>query len=207
MRKYKQLLLANKAWSFELRDESPDFFARHVGGQKPDFLWIGCSDSRVPANQIVGLAPGEMFVHRNVANVVVHTDLNCLSAIHFAVEVLREDLHAHVARCDGFKRGTHADSIGAEFFEQRVAIGPLALQFTDGFTRFWPTAVTVAGLVISVALLGIAAAPLASSASTAAGSWTATASMAIPRDTKNWTWVLERRCPECGTAAPAGPTP
>src|SRR5262245_31753254 len=67
----------------------PEFFARLAGQQAPEYLWIGCSDSRVPANQIVGLLPGEMFVHRNIANVVVHTDLNCLSVIQFAVDLLR----------------------------------------------------------------------------------------------------------------------
>jgi len=71
--------------------QDPEFFTRLAMQQKPDYLWIGCSDSRVPANQIVGLLPGEMFVHRNVANVVVHTDLNCLSAVQFAVDVLRID--------------------------------------------------------------------------------------------------------------------
>jgi carbonic anhydrase len=83
------LLTNNRAWAAEMTRQDPDFFRRLVGQQAPQYLWIGCADSRVPANQIVGLLPGEMFVHRNVANVVVHTDLNCLSAIQFAVEVLR----------------------------------------------------------------------------------------------------------------------
>jgi carbonic anhydrase len=84
-----QLLENNRAWAAEMRRREPGFFARLSRQQSPRYLWIGCSDSRVPANQIVGLLPGEMFVHRNVANVVVHADLNCLSAIQFAVEVLR----------------------------------------------------------------------------------------------------------------------
>ncbi len=82
------LLANNRAWAAEITRADPEFFQRLSGQQAPQYLWIGCSDSRVPANQIVGLAPGQMFVHRNVANVVVHTDLNCLSAIQFAVDVL-----------------------------------------------------------------------------------------------------------------------
>jgi carbonic anhydrase len=79
----------NRAWAEEITRSQPDFFSRLSRQQAPHYLWIGCSDSRVPANQIVGLLPGDMFVHRNVANVVIHTDLNCLSAIQFAVDVLR----------------------------------------------------------------------------------------------------------------------
>jgi carbonic anhydrase len=89
MRILNHLFENNQAWADEMTRKEPDFFARLSRQQAPEYLWIGCSDSRVPANQIVGLLPGEMFVHRNVANVVVHTDLNCLSAIQFAVEVLR----------------------------------------------------------------------------------------------------------------------
>ena len=86
---YKKLLLCNKAWVAERLAIRPDYFERMVAHQTPAFMWIGCSDSRVPANQIVGLLPGELFVHRNVANLVVHTDLNCLSVMQFAVDVLR----------------------------------------------------------------------------------------------------------------------
>ena len=88
MRTLPHLIENNRAWAAEVTRQDPQFFARLAQQQAPEYLWIGCSDSRVPANQIVGLLPGEMFVHRNVANVVVHTDLNCLSAIQFAVEVL-----------------------------------------------------------------------------------------------------------------------
>ena len=84
-----QLFDNNRAWAEEMTRADPEFFRRLSRQQSPQYLWIGCSDSRVPANQIVGLLPGEMFVHRNVANVVVHTDLNCLSAVQFAVDVLR----------------------------------------------------------------------------------------------------------------------
>lgn len=89
MRILSDLFENNRAWAAEMTRQDPAFFARLSSQQSPQFLWIGCADSRVPANQIVGLPPGEMFVHRNVANVVVHTDLNCLSSIQFAVEVLR----------------------------------------------------------------------------------------------------------------------
>ncbi len=83
------LLERNRAWSAALRAENPEFFRRLSQQQAPKYLWIGCSDSRVPANQIIDMAPGEVFVHRNVANLVVHTDLNCLSTIQFAVDVLK----------------------------------------------------------------------------------------------------------------------
>ena len=84
-----ELFANNRAWADEMVRQDPDFFSRLIAQQAPKYMWIGCSDSRVPANEIVGLPPGEMFVHRNVANVVVHTDLNCLSALQYAVDVLR----------------------------------------------------------------------------------------------------------------------
>jgi len=83
-----QLLANNRAWAADMVRNDPTFFSRLANQQAPQYLWIGCADSRVPANQIVGMLPGEMFVHRNVANIVVHTDLNCLAAIQFAVDVL-----------------------------------------------------------------------------------------------------------------------
>ena len=79
----------NRRWSQRIHEQDPDFFRKLARQQAPEYLWIGCSDSRVPANEIVDLLPGELFVHRNVANVVVHTDLNCLAVMQFAVEVLR----------------------------------------------------------------------------------------------------------------------
>jgi carbonic anhydrase len=79
----------NKAWAERIRQQEPEFFRDLSQQQSPTYLWIGCSDSRVPANQIVGLAPGELFVHRNIANLVVHTDLNCLSVMQFAVDLLK----------------------------------------------------------------------------------------------------------------------
>src|SRR5918911_3038772 len=89
MRALPHLFENNRAWSARQVARDPDFFARLAAQQAPEYLWIGCSDSRVPANEIVDLPPGEVFVHRNVANVVVHTDLNCLSVLQYAVEVLR----------------------------------------------------------------------------------------------------------------------
>jgi len=89
MNSLTELLEKNRAWSDRVNQEDPQFFARLSKQQNPQYLWIGCSDSRVPANQIIDMAPGEVFVHRNVANVVVHTDLNCLSTIQFAVDVLK----------------------------------------------------------------------------------------------------------------------
>jgi len=84
-----ELLERNKDWAKNQTELDPDFFKRLSEQQKPEYLWIGCSDSRVPANEIVGMAPGELFVHRNIANVVHHTDFNCLSVMQFAVEVLQ----------------------------------------------------------------------------------------------------------------------
>ena len=102
MRLLDHLFKNNRAWSAEMTRQDPLFFQRLVGQQEPDYLWIGCSDSRVPASQIVGLLPGDMFVHRNIANVVVHTDLNCLSTIQFAVDVLHVD---HIIVCGHYNCG------------------------------------------------------------------------------------------------------
>lgn len=84
-----KLLKNNREWAEDIKRQDPEFFEKLSRQQSPEYLWIGCSDSRVPANQIIGLMPGEIFVHRNIANVVVHTDFNCLSVIQFAVEVLK----------------------------------------------------------------------------------------------------------------------
>lgn len=89
MRELPELFENNRRWAAEREAQSPGFFRRLAAQQSPDLLWIGCADSRVPANEIVGLLPGELFVHRNVSNVVVHTDLNCLAVLQYAVEVLR----------------------------------------------------------------------------------------------------------------------
>jgi carbonic anhydrase len=96
------LFARNRAWAAAMTRHEPDFFERLSHQQSPRYFWIGCSDSRVPANEIVGLLPGEMFVHRNVANVVVHTDLNCLSVLQYAVDVLQVE---HVIVCGHYGCG------------------------------------------------------------------------------------------------------
>ena len=88
----QELIDNNARWAESIKEEDPLFFSKLASQQVPEFLWIGCSDARVPANEIVGLLPGDLFVHRNVANVVLHTDLNCLSVIQYAVDVLKVQL-------------------------------------------------------------------------------------------------------------------
>lgn len=102
MRTLPKLFENNRAWAEAIRAEDGEFFTRLSRQQSPQYLWIGCSDSRVPANQIVGLLPGEIFVHRNVANLLVHTDLNCLSVLQYAVEVLKV---RHVIVCGHYGCG------------------------------------------------------------------------------------------------------
>lgn len=97
-----ELFAANARWAEEMRAADPDFFSGLAALQSPAYLWIGCSDSRVPANQITGLKPGQVFVHRNVANVVVHTDLNCLSVMQYAIEVLKVQ---HIIVCGHYGCG------------------------------------------------------------------------------------------------------
>lgn len=98
----ENLLANNRAWSKEMTRKDPDFFKRLSAQQAPKYLWIGCSDSRVPANEIVGLPPGELFVHRNVANLVVHTDLNCLSVLQFSIDILKVE---HIIVCGHYGCG------------------------------------------------------------------------------------------------------
>lgn len=102
MKHYKQLLMANRAWAIELTDERPDFFERQTVGQKPEFLWIGCSDSRVSPEQMTMTQPGGMFLHRNIANLVVPDDLNLMSVLQYAVSVLRV---RHVIVCGHYGCG------------------------------------------------------------------------------------------------------
>ncbi len=111
MRVLSHLFANNRTWAAEMTERQPGFFEQLARQQAPEFLWIGCADSRVPANQIVGLLPGELFVHRNVANVVVHTDLNCLSCIEYAVDVLRV---RHVIVCGHYGCGGVLAALGGE---------------------------------------------------------------------------------------------
>ena len=115
MRTLSRLFENNRAWAEDLRQQDPDFFLRLSRQQAPDYLWIGCSDSRVPANQIVGLLPGELFVHRNVANLVVHTDLNCLSVMQFAVDILKV---RHVIVCGHYG----CSGVGAALRGERLGL-------------------------------------------------------------------------------------
>jgi len=98
----KHLIAQNAKWASSVVEDNPDFFKKLSKQQNPDYLWIGCSDSRVPANQILNLPPGEIFVHRNIGNVVVHTDINCLSVIQYAVEVLKIK---HIIVCGHYNCG------------------------------------------------------------------------------------------------------
>lgn len=102
MKTLKHLFENNTAWATAVKEENPDFFTELSKQQAPELLWIGCSDSRVPANQIVNLPPGGVFVHRNIANVVVHTDLNCLSVIQYAIEILKVK---HIVVCGHYGCG------------------------------------------------------------------------------------------------------
>jgi carbonic anhydrase len=102
----KALFTRNQEWAAAMVAENPNFFTSLLNQQTPQYLWIGCSDSRVPANELLGLAPGELFVHRNIANVVVHSDLNCLSVLQFAIDVLKVK---HIIICGHYGcSGVHA---------------------------------------------------------------------------------------------------
>ena len=114
MRILSELFRNNSEWAERVSQEDPDFFPKLSRQQSPHYLWIGCSDSRVPANQIIGLPPGEVFVHRNIANVVVYSDLNCLSVMQFAVDVLKIEHIMVVGHygCSGVRAALRGDRIG-----------------------------------------------------------------------------------------------
>jgi carbonic anhydrase len=114
MSELQQLFDNNARWAEAIKEEDPTFFEKLAKQQTPEYLWIGCSDARVPANEIVGLLPGDLFVHRNVANVVLHTDLNCLSVIQFAVDVLKVKhilVTGHYG-CGGVRASMRDDQLG-----------------------------------------------------------------------------------------------
>jgi carbonic anhydrase len=115
MRELGHLFENNRLWAERIRRQDPEFFSKLSAQQSPAYLWIGCSDSRVPANDIVGLLPGELFVHRNVANLVVHTDLNCLSVMQFAVDILRV---RHVIVCGHYG----CSGVGAALRRDRIGL-------------------------------------------------------------------------------------
>ena len=121
MRVLSHLFENNKRWSASIREKDPTFFERLSHQQNPEYLWIGCSDSRVPANQIVGLLPGDIFVHRNVANLVIHDDLNCQSVLQYGVEVLKV---RHIIVCGHYGCG------GVQ-----AALGPSSLGRLDNWLR------------------------------------------------------------------------
>ena len=114
MEKLHDLFENNRVWAARIRQQDPEFFVKLSQQQLPSYLWIGCSDSRVPANQIVGLLPGELFVHRNIANLVVHTDLNCLSVMQFAVDILkvRHIIVCGHYGCSGVQAALRRDRLG-----------------------------------------------------------------------------------------------
>jgi len=114
MKKLPKLLESNRRWAEKVTRENPQFFKTLSRQQAPKYMWIGCADSRVPANQIVGLMPGEIFVHRNVANIVVHSDFNCLSALQFAVDILKVEHVIVVGHygCGGVKAAMENEQLG-----------------------------------------------------------------------------------------------
>ena len=121
MPNFKQLFINNKNWADRIEKEQPGFFRQLSEQQAPEYLWIGCSDSRVPANEIVGLLPGELFVHRNVANLVLHSDINCLSVLQYAIDILKIK---HIIVCGHYGCG----GINAAMNKQRIG-------FVDNWLR------------------------------------------------------------------------
>ena len=127
----RHLVANNKEWAASMAARDPDFFSKLLSQQSPEFLWIGCSDSRVPANTIVGLEPGELFVHRNVGNVVVHTDLNSLSVLQFAIDVLGVK---HVIVCGHYG----CSGVDAAMERRRVGLATIGYVMFKTFIKSMP---------------------------------------------------------------------
>lgn len=138
MRSLKHLFENNKAWAAGILENEPDFFRNLSGQQSPAYLWIGCADSRVPANQIVGLQPGELFVHRNIANIVVHTDLNCLSVMQFAVDLLKV---SHIIVCGHYG----CSGVGAALRRDRLGLSDNWLRHVQDVRQKHEAIVAAAG--------------------------------------------------------------
>ena len=133
----QRLLANNRTWSADIRRRDPEFFPTLARQQRPSFLWIGCADSRVPANKIVGLLPGEMFVHRNIANVVAHSDLNCLSVLQYAIDVLQV---RHVIVCGHYG----CSGVRAVVEGRRVGLADNWLRHVEGVWERHDAAVSAA---------------------------------------------------------------
>lgn len=138
MKTLPHLFENNKTWAEGISREDPDFFSKLAKQQWPEYLWIGCSDSRVPANQIVGLLPGELFVHRNIANLVVHTDLNCLSVMQFAVDILKV---RHVIVCGHYG----CSGVQAALRRERIGLSDNWLRHVDDVREKHARVVAAAG--------------------------------------------------------------
>jgi carbonic anhydrase len=138
MRELPNLFENNRRWAERIRQQDPEFFSKLSSQQSPAYLWIGCSDSRVPANEIVGLLPGELFVHRNVANLVVHTDLNCLSVMQFAVDVLKV---RHVIVCGHYG----CSGVGAALRRDRIGLSDNWLRHVQDVRHKHEATVAAAG--------------------------------------------------------------
>jgi carbonic anhydrase len=138
MKALPHLFENNRSWAEGISQQDPDFFSKLAKQQWPEYLWIGCSDSRVPANQIVGLLPGELFVHRNIANLVVHTDLNCLSVMQFAVDILKV---RHVIVCGHYG----CSGVQAALRRERIGLSDNWLRHVEDVRQKHERAVAAAG--------------------------------------------------------------
>ena len=138
MSELSELFDNNRRWAERIRRQDPEFFSKLSAQQSPSYLWIGCSDSRVPANDIVGLLPGELFVHRNIANLVVHTDLNCLSVMQFAVDILRV---RHIIVCGHYG----CSGVGAALRRDRIGLSDNWLRHVQDVRQKHEASVAAAG--------------------------------------------------------------